>query len=112
MNEAKHTPGPWFYDKEEDGGHDTIRSTKADILGFTGVISGGRDGDLVGNEADLVLAAAAPELLEELQAMAGIINRMGDMSDQLISPMAWRALDCEAKLTSARAALAKATGTN
>lgn len=59
---------------------------------------------------DARLIAAAPELLEALTRMAGIIDNMGDMPDGFIHPSPWKTLKCEEALMQARAAIAKATG--
>lgn len=83
MENATHTPGPWFWDKVSTG---HCRHVIVDSEGFT-----------IANpspmsEADARLIAAAPELLTALQA--GVDNDI---------PMAdW--------LSMARAAIARATG--
>lgn len=82
-----HTPGPWFSQYDDNGFYEIGSETISIRLAFT---YGEGDGD----EANARLIAAAPDLLEALQAiMAGVAG-------------------CERQphWEAARAAIAKATG--
>lgn len=64
----KHTPGPWILDSPD------CDPTIDDSIGNC-VISGNRDGGLYARvAADLVLATAAPDLLEALAAAMAFID--------------------------------------
>ena len=79
-----HTPGPWFFDID-------IRTEGGEI-----VASGDWDGGVNASLANQRLIAAAPDLLEALQ---------GIMRDLVRGP------DPFGTMAKARAAIAKATGT-
>ena len=86
MNKAKHTPGPWKATEK------TVTAPETeDRLGLDVRIYGGNGKD---NRANARLIAAAPDLLEALQAF---VKYADDVSDD--SP----------ELDRARAAITKAT---
>ena len=104
MSEVKHTPGPWKFDPEDDSivGHD-VHISIATIDHFD---EGGEKGFNFGpiSSANARLIAAAPELLEALQALDEAYCRAAtSLSHQE------RAED-RRRLIAARAAIAKATG--
>lgn len=79
MTQATHTPGPWFVSYEHGGGTEIAID---DAFG----IDGGRDYDLVtvthGDpeelKANAALVSAAPELLEALQEVFVIGDKLVD----------------------------------
>ena len=88
MSEAKHTPGPWLY-------------LPGDDPSWRPAVQRGREGGFVveglsreREEADARLIAAAPELLDELTRLVGVIEDQGH------------------EVKGARALIAKATGEN
>jgi hypothetical protein len=86
---TKHTPGPWTYDKKDGsiGTQDGLTVT-AGAYGY----------DIACSDADGVLMAAAPELLEALQS---IVN----FWDEQVPTVHVNEMHI-----AARAAIAKATG--
>lgn len=103
--EAKHTPGPWVMDDAQPG--DLFRHVlhgNGDSFGYICRISTNGNANA---DADARLIAAAPELLEALQAVLRSFPTDGDMHaagwEQTEIDLACR--DYEA----ARAAIAKAT---
>ena len=101
MNEAKHTPSPWWVD---DFGNGDVRVVVDPVKGMPPPICDGRtfvcklyqqDERGIDAKANARLIAAAPELLEALQAiMEDIDSEFGTDYDY----------------NKARAAIAKATG--
>jgi len=67
-------------------------------------------GNTMLTEALLKSEAQRDALLEALERMAIIIDKMGDMPDGFIHPSPWRELKCEEALTQARAAIALVEG--
>ena len=98
MSEVKHTPGPWKFDPEDDSivGHDVHLS----IATIDHIDEGGEKGFNFGpiSSANARLIAAAPELLQTLQAAVAYFDAPGD------------GCYSDAQLDAARAAIAKATG--
>jgi|DEB0MinimDraft_6_1074348.scaffolds.fasta_scaffold131289_2 hypothetical protein len=79
MTEAKHTPGPWEWIKSDEYGYSAL--VNADLNREVIVTGGFNDGDApitwMGEEmsnADARLIAAAPELLEALEALNATID--------------------------------------
>lgn len=74
---AKHTPGPWFAEKNDSywevnpdkGGENELPFSVANVCSSA---PGNRDGGL--QEANARLIAAAPELLAALQLVAGEVT--------------------------------------
>ena len=62
-------------------------------------------GGIAGCERARVAERQRDALLEALERMASIIDKMGDMPDGFIHPSPWRELKCEEALTQARAAI-------
>jgi len=89
--EAKHTQGPWYFDKETDEVTCTARANKACIAQ---VETGWDEPFEIEQQANARLIAAAPELLEALQEVVAISDRKHDAWDK------------------AHAAIAKALGHN
>lgn len=98
MSEAKHTPGPWAVTDCAIGGPSVTagKSVIADIRTFGGVHVNGEQNTKTLANASLI--AAAPDLLDALEALADYVDeRSGDN-------------ECR-PLENARAAIAKATTT-
>ncbi len=105
---SKHTPGPWSYRKvprKQEWEIDTKRCPNLGHESWTGmsVVFGCDDYPKMGKiagEANARLIAAAPDLLEALQAMLSEFNEQmaGIVNDEF------------AVIAKARAAIAKATG--
>jgi hypothetical protein len=103
MSAAKHTPGPWVYERDNGPGRNrpyitTVALCCDFVIGLPSAFAGGnyRDGDPSGDaEADARLIAAAPEMYEALRAMYD---------------MDWRIGPTKGEYTRALIALAKATG--
>ena len=87
--EAKHTPGPWFSQYDDNGFYEIGSESVTFRLAFT---YGEGDTD----EANARLIGAAPDLLEALQDVLLELESIGPME----------------KFERARAAIAKATGEN
>ena len=92
---SKHTPGPW-----QIGGRTILRPT----LTIFHIPFGLGDVAEVYEEADAILIAAAPELLEALR-MFVVWYGLRDKHDTLLPPK-----EQEAELAQAMRAIAKATG--
>ena len=75
MADAKHTPGPWTYSTHSDGWSYTIHIAQADDAAYTpdwsdvAYFTPCRGERQQIQEANARLIAAAPELLEALQAV-------------------------------------------
>lgn len=67
MTEAKHTPGPWFAEEDEEG---NWRVADEDGAWVARSLSWARE-----EEADAYLIAAAPDLLEALERMVSLFLR-------------------------------------
>lgn len=121
MSEAKHTPGPWYFDCNHFGtmphAANIIRSQKdgdngisdSDGLMVVGVGDCGWEdfGDAPSlSDADAALISAAPELLDSLENLAAAFETM---LCHAAMPEADR-LQRERLLGSAKDAIAKATG--
>lgn len=106
MNEAKHTPGPWWVEVDTDPEASwerkwpTIHAEKYEVVGCEGLY-----GDYETDMANARLIAAAPDLLDALQ---GIIGYFDSGNNVPVSQATIKARSDEVK--SARAAIAKATG--
>lgn len=101
---AKHTPGPWHYQKESDAYTHIVRDCEGAMIASTPQWSNGIA------EANARLIAAAPELLEALKAWEELF--MGDFAIRLVSnrPITNGDQDViDAVITKARNAIAKAT---
>ncbi len=111
--ELQHTPGPWVYAPDFDSAGKRAKVTTVAqccefVIGLPSAYEGGnfRDGDPSGEaEADARLIAAAPELLEALQAVMQMDVRGHQLQDRLQFSDLGRAI-----LALACAAIAKATG--
>lgn len=89
---SKHTPGPWTIEKTAGGW-----GVRAPSWGYVAIHSDGNPPHWEeGQAANRLLIAAAPELLDALQAMVTSYEHEASMSNPA--------------LESARAAIAKATG--
>lgn len=99
MNEAKHTPGQWFINRESSDCHDGKLSIEVDGDYFIAQVDEG-----FCQEPNALLIASAPELLEALQGLEEAYCRSGTSltRDE-------RTKDRK-RLIAARAAIAKATG--
>ena len=90
----KHTPGPWVVDDLVDG-HD-IHAPEAGCH-----VATASDPEMVwgaiGREADARLIAAAPELLEALEATVSLLEKLGHVSDNSLTVGAARAAIAKAK---------------
>src|SRR6056300_1013694 len=91
---SKHTPGPWEVVELVDG-YD-IRSPKSRCR-----IATASDPEAVwgaiGREEDACLMAAAPELLEALEATVSLLEKLGHFSDNSLTVGAARAAIANAK---------------
>lgn len=91
---AQHTPGPWFFCKQDDTDEDSeffvMESNKYD---WPNVVAE------TDREADARLIAAAPDLLEALQA---IVRSLSDQDDEGM-------IEHAEPMIRARAAIQKAT---
>lgn len=101
MSEAKHTPGPWAVYDGKDVDFPGIEAQNGTVVIF-GATRQGDDGGVRGLPGNANLIAAAPELLEALQA---IIQRENDFNR-------WGqgTLIGDSVADNARRAIAKATG--
>lgn len=101
MADVKHTPGPWRVDEggTEMGGKFSI-NTASQYVAET--IGGFEDGV---QEANALLIAAAPDLLESLRAFVSPWD--GDSVEEIESQSG---LATSVRIEQARAAIAKATG--
>ena len=94
---SKHTPGPWRYDRSNGSpttGQHMIAGAKP---GYLAEVRDCGSGDV---QANARLIAAAPDLLDALQA---IVKSLSDQDDEGLIEHAQQMID-------ARAAIAKATG--
>ena len=119
---AKHTPGPWYsaYSKTNEFGGGNIRSDHhVDGSGALLLVAGGMFHDYeVDREEDIAnlhLAAAAPELLEALEALVGIAEDDHYKCDldfvPALSADCWLdQVDKHDVMRRAKQAIAKATG--
>ncbi len=104
MGKQIHTPGPWHIEPLQDDEGESIAICKAG-LGVIAVIEGGNNPAADGartqgfsydvDQANARLIAAAPEILEALKLLEGMIEETGDNKHDLAA---------------ARAAIAKAEG--
>ena len=95
---ANHTPGPWKYTRDKDDGRYVPH---AHVWGPAVTVSAGGNLDLC--EPDMLLIAAAPELLDALNAI--LIDAMWDGKTRQDDEFLVRGKFLEA----ARAAIRKAT---
>lgn len=98
MSNAKHTPGPWFYDDSLKS-RITINSSTASIAAIPYL-----DKEAVANAR---LIAAAPELLAALNAIVFQVFQ-GSVWERDACITQARAWERDACITQARAAIAKA----
>lgn len=118
MSDAKHTPGPWFTNRQ---GRSTvyieapIRDGWLQEVAACGPTEAGQEQQ----EANARLIAAAPELLAALQAALAVIDdyleyeHNGDPWTEDARAMGEMDIDdyqCDGRLEAAREAIAKATG--
>lgn len=96
MTNKQHTPGPWYFEEEE---------TSSDLLFSVYDNDGTRITESYISEASARLIAAAPELLEALEALANLEVKGHTLVDRLQFSSEGRALSD--KITTA---LAKARG--
>ena len=112
----KHTPGPWF--AVADKGQTIIRTSRSSAaFSPLAIVKGDKRDTLKDQEANARLIAAAPDLLEALEALADSApsaccvdfhHKPGDYHD---ADESCPALDrYEAACLSARAAIARARG--
>jgi hypothetical protein len=75
---TKHTPGPWTRAKEPIGDMDMVGPNGECIIGGCGCCGSpfGVDGDPDSTDANAHLIAAAPDLLEALEAAYMILNSL------------------------------------
>ena len=92
MNENKHTPGPWAKDRN------IIKDVKGHMIAS---VSYEQNGHV---QANAVLIAAAPDLLEALRALTNAEQ------DYASDPCLATRVQMDAALTSARAAIAQTKG--
>ena len=101
--DAKHTPGPWMAGIRLTGGQLPIeQETNASM--HVAMVNG-RAGE---QEANACLIAAAPELLEALQECEAMLDKAYDRAPA----MGTAQREYEKTMRTARAAIAKATGTD
>ena len=93
---SKHTPGPWNIGAPPPNGEQTIGTQQGLMVAVATTGAG------VPTEVNANLIAAAPELLEALEALTLIMN-LND--DDVWTDESW-----QVALNKARAAIAKATG--
>ena len=76
----KHTPGPWHLSNHAANGEDSITVSRSRDLGGHSVVlvESSRRADVL--LADARLIAAAPELLEALEALIVIVRQYADQS--------------------------------
>lgn len=104
MNEAKHTPGPWWFDQQDNSilGEDESLS----IATIDRIDVGGEKGFYFGevSNANVCLITEAPNLLEQLKIAVSRLNDLLEADDGQAHKEARKALP---KMESA---IAKATG--
>ena len=100
MSEAKHTPGPWMFVPAGGVAWNEYPIVQRQSAGGFQVV----DADKERATADARLIAAAPELLEALQALMIINDEGGPFGGEIYLDRVDRAWD------NARAAIAKARG--
>lgn len=93
MPETKHTPGPWFLNLENA----VVNPMLDVIIGHVEYLD-----DVDEARANARLIAAAPELLQALQGLMPVVNRIMHISGET-----WD-LDDEEAVQEARAVIAKA----
>jgi hypothetical protein len=102
--EPAHTPGPWAVQVDQDG--EVVVWTRQSHIGTLATVHAD---DINGSwpvEANARLIAAAPDLLQHLEAMvAHYVQLAGSGDCGLWDP------ENEVEVTAARAAIARATGT-
>ena len=96
----QHTPGPWTTDVVRFTNY-TLRIIKAGTDWIAHVHTQSTESDIPRDVSNAHLIAAAPELLDALESAA----------DELDSIMDWHGIGHPAVLRDARAAIAKARGT-
>ena len=96
MSEVKHTPGPWGVNQSADEGAWDIGTGEWQGDSYGGLQIATAWGFYGRAEADARLIAAAPELLQALEAMVALLDADGWSWPQ--------------QLADARAAIAKAKG--
>jgi len=116
---ATHTPGPWTWSDNclHPVKQDPIKSAVHSILdaeGGYGFVGSKVADTLAELDADRLLIAAAPELLEALRKMvaihdepSGFAGKFGKALDEAIAQQQDK---IDTRLSAARAAIAKATG--
>lgn len=92
MSAAKHTPGPWRSLSDNYSGESHRMVVDSNGASLFDSVNRSPAADDSTEHADLVLAAAAPELLEALRAVVRVADR------------------ATVEFDAARAAIAKATG--
>ena len=86
MSNTKHTPGPWRYQSETSQSFgDPVSITRFEVYTATGLFGHPATCSV---EADAKLIASAPELLEALQRLHGILSQtvFYDSYPELIEP--------------------------
>ncbi len=91
---SKRTPGPWIIYEFVDGYE--IRAPEAECYVATASDPEAVWG-AIGREEDACLIAAAPELLEALEATASLLEKLGHISDNSLTVGAARAAIAKAK---------------
>ena len=94
---ANHTPGPWKYTRDKDDGRYVPH---AHVWGPAVTVSAGGNLDLC--EPDMLLIAAAPELLDALRVAELFVAQFEDDDDYTEGQVE--------TINTVRAAIAKATG--
>lgn len=102
MSEAKHTPGPWRVYGAQNGNYRIVYNESGNWLAEVF-----DDGEPIPGrvEADALLIAAAPEMLDALRQIVRWHGRRGGPSDDLL-PIE----DQDAEIADAICAIAKAEG--
>ena len=95
---SKHTAGPWHLAQGNNGDPTSVYAPNGEIVG-----------QYIDNPADLVLIAAAPELLDALAMFVNAVNMWQDDYSEARSGSEFIAL-CETTAENARNVIAKATG--
>ena len=104
--DAKHTPGPWHYEKSEHWPHEFVITGSNEHGGYVLPILGRTHNWPHNAEANARLIAAAPDLLsvaDEAPILSKYHTAAGFESERFIA-------DDEAWSTKKRAAISKATG--
>jgi hypothetical protein len=82
---TKHTPGPWAVETADDGDSQCVISTDS-LYGDCVAITRDLSQDFDTGEANALLIAAAPEILEALQRLADAVDS-GNVGEQSLGAL-------------------------